>query len=292
MKNTMKAIAALIISATMISITACGNTDNTSSAPPKATTTASSTETSATTTTEATLTSQSEETTYLSATTTGTSASTKSTSSSKSSTAPKNTAKANSSKASNGGTVNNGGQSYSGNTTNNGNGNYNYQPAETQAPQTEHQTERQTERQTTTTRQTTTAKKTQAPKPKPTTTTTAKPKVNLTQSDIDRLQKELQEYSNKIARPRVEKIYAENGYSSVDDFLNDISIITIDNSTWFSPQIVYPTDNYKDVLSNCKAEVNFAYNDWLDYEVSQVVILCDTSTDYNGNFCYEIYFAV
>ena len=34
MKNTMKAIAALIISATMISITACGNTDNTSSAPP------------------------------------------------------------------------------------------------------------------------------------------------------------------------------------------------------------------------------------------------------------------
>ena len=60
MKNTIKAIAALIISATMISITACGNTDNTSSAPPKATTTASSTEASATTTTEATLTSQSE----------------------------------------------------------------------------------------------------------------------------------------------------------------------------------------------------------------------------------------
>ena len=28
MKNTIKAIAALIISATMISITACGNTDN------------------------------------------------------------------------------------------------------------------------------------------------------------------------------------------------------------------------------------------------------------------------
>ena len=47
MKNTIKAIAALIISATMISITACGNTDNTSSAPPKATTTASSTEASA-----------------------------------------------------------------------------------------------------------------------------------------------------------------------------------------------------------------------------------------------------
>ena len=64
MKNTIKAIAALLISATMISITACGNTDNTSSAPPKATTTASSTEASATTTTEATLTSRSEETSH------------------------------------------------------------------------------------------------------------------------------------------------------------------------------------------------------------------------------------
>ena len=285
MKNTMKAIAALIISATMISITACGNTDNTSSAPPKATTTASSTEASATTTTEATLTSQSEETTSLSATTTGTSASTKSTSSSKSSTAPKNTAKANSSKASNGGTVNNGGQSYSGNTTNNGNGN-NYQPAEMQAPQTE----RQTERQTTTKRQTTTtAKKTQAPKPKPTTTTTAKPKANLTQSDIDRLQKELQAYSNELARPRVEKIYAQFGYSSVDEFLADTADINLDTASWMTGDNVYAHEKYADVLQSLKEEIQDEYSYYDEHNLTQSIIIIQAGTDYYGHSCWNTY---
>lgn len=288
MKNTMKAIAALIISATMISITACGNTDNTSSAPPKATTTASSTEASATTTTEATLTSQCEETTF-SATTTGTSASTKSTSSSKSSTAPKNTAKANSSKASNGGTVNNGGQSYSGNTTNNGNGNYNYQPAETQAPQTEHQTERQTERQTTTTRQTTTAKKTQAPKPKPTTTTTAKPKVNLTQSDIDRLQKELQAYSNELARPRVEKIYTNGGYSSADEYMADLADVNLNTASWTSGDNIYAHEKYNDVLQNLKEEIQDEYNFYSEEYLHQSVIIIQAGTDYYGHSCWNTY---
>lgn len=251
MKNTMKAIAALIISATMISITACGNTDNTSSAPPKATTTASSTEASATTTTEATLTSQSEETTSLSATTTGTSASTKSTSSSKSSTAPKNTAKANSSKASNGGTVNNGGQSYSGNTTNNGNGN-NYQPAETQAPQTE----RQTERQTTTKRQTTTtAKKTQAPKPKPTTTTTAKPKFKLTQNDIDRVVKELQQYSNETCD-------FDAIFYTEQEMWDNIATRNLDNSSWGTPDTVSPDtySSYDELYRKVKGHIDVLYD--------------------------------
>lgn len=259
MKNTMKAIAALIISATMISITACGNTDNTSSAPPKATTTASSTEASATTTTEATLTSQSEETTSLSATTTGTSASTKSTSSSKSSTAPKNTAKANSSKASNGGTVNNGGQSYSGNTTNNGNGN-NYQPAETQAPQTE----RQTERQTTTKRQTTTtAKKTQAPKPKPTTTTTAKPKFKLTQNDIDRLCRELNAYSRTQSWDFISSIYEECGYSSIEECYETLERNTnLEDNSWGTPDTVSPDtySSYDELYRKVKGHLDDLYN--------------------------------
>ena len=290
MKNTMKAIAALIISATMISITACGNTDNTSSAPPKATTTASSTEASATTTTEATLTSQSEETTSLSATTTGTSASTKSTSSSKSSTAPKNTAKANSSKASNGGTVNNGGQSYSGNTTNNGNGN-NYQPAETQAPQTE----RQTERQTTTKRQTTTtAKKTQAPKPKPTTTTTAKPKFKLTQNDIDRLKRELQAYSNDIARPRFQNNYSEFGYSSVDELLADVGWMNLDNSSWGTPDTVSPDtySSYDELYRKVKGHVDDLYT--VIPKDAQIVIYTEwhgdgSAINSDGKPAWEIY---
>lgn len=291
MKNTMKAIAALIISATMISITACGNTDNTSSAPPKATTTASSTEASATTTTEATLTSQSEETTSLSATTTGTSASTKSTSSSKSSTAPKNTAKANSSKASNGGTVNNGGQSYSGNTTNNGNGN-NYQPAETQAPQTE----RQTERQTTTKRQTTTtAKKTQAPKPKPTTTTTAKPKFKLTQNDIDRAKRELQAYSRTLSHDYVYSLYEECGYSSPDDFYElDESTSNLDNSSWGTPDTVSPDtySSYDELYQKVRGHIDVLYKR-IKYD-SHVVVYVEwhgdgSAINSDGKPAWEIY---
>lgn len=288
MKNTMKAIAALIISATMISITACGNTDNTSSAPPKATTTASSTGASATTTTEATLTSQSEKTTSLSATTMGTSASTKSTSSSKSSTTPKNTAKANSSKASNGGTVKND-QNYSHSTANNGSGNNSYSNDNNdnnsyQPQQTERQTERQTEHQTTTT-----AKKTQAPKPKPTTTTTAKPKFELTQSDIDRLQKELQAYSNELARPRVEKIYAQFGYSSVDEFLADTADINLDTASWMTGDNVYAHEKYADVLQSLKEEIQDEYSYYDEHNLTQSIIIIQAGTDYYGHSCWNTY---
>lgn len=293
MKRTdiTRTIASLLITAVMLGVTGCGNVNtDTSSAPPKATTTASSTETSATTTTEATLTSQCEETTSLSATTTSstTSASTKSTSSSKSSTAPKNTAKANSSKASNGGTVNNGGQSYSGNTTNNGNGNYNYQPAETQAPQTE----RQTERQTTTKRQTTTtAKKT---KPKPTTTTTAKPKFKLTQNDIDRLKRELQAYSNDIARPRFQNNYSEFGYSSVDELLADVGWMNLDNSSWGTPDTVSPDtySSYDELYRKVKGHVDDLYT--VIPKDAQIVIYTEwhgdgSAINSDGKPAWEIY---
>lgn len=292
MKNTIKAIAALIISATMLSITACGNTDNTSSAAPKATTTASSTEASATTTTEATLTSRSEETS-LSATTTSSTTSA-STSSGKSSTTTKggSTAKANSSKASNGGTVNN--QSYSHNTSNNGSGNNSYSNGNNnsyQPQQTERQTERQTQRQTTTTTRqtTTTAKKTQAPKPKPTTTTTAKPKANLTQSDIDRLQKELQAYSNELARPRVEKIYAQFGYSSVDEFLADTADINLDTASWMTGDNVYAHEKYADVLQSLKEEIQDEYSYYDEHNLTQSIIIIQAGTDYYGHSCWNTY---
>lgn len=292
MKNTMKAIAALLISATMISITACGNTDNTSSAAPKATTTASSTEASATTT-EATLTSQSEETTSLSATTTGTSASTRSTSSSKSSTDPKNTAKTNSSKASNGGTVNNN-QSYSHSTSNNGSGNNSYSSDNNnnnsyQPQQTERQTERQTQRQTTTT-----AKKTQAPKPKPTTTTAKpKPKFELTQNDIDRLKSELQPYSNDIARPIFKDIYAECGYSSVDELLADIDWMNLDNSSWGTPYTVSPDtySSYSELYGIVKGGIKDLYTVVKD---AQIVIYTEwhgdgSAINSGGKPAWEIY---
>ena len=289
MKNTMKAIAALIISATMISITACGNTDNTSSAPPKATTTASSTEASATTTTEATLTSRSEETS-LSATTTSSTTSA-STSSGKSSTTTKGgtTTKSNSPQASNGGTVNN--QSYSHSTANNGSGNNSYSNDNNnsyQPQQTERQTDRQTERQTTTT-----AKKTQAPKPKPTTTTTAKPKFELTQNDIDRLKRELQAYSNEIARPIFKDIYAECGYSSVDELLSDIGWMNLDNSSWGTPDTVSPDtySSYDELYRKVKGHVDDLYTVVKD---AQIVIYTEwhgdgSAINSDGKPAWEIY---
>lgn len=294
MKRTdiTRTIASLLITAAMLGVTGCGNVNtDTSSAAPKATTTASITEASATTTAEAaTMTSESEETTSLSAaTTTGTSAST----SSKSSTTPKNTmmtAKMNSPKASNGGTVNNN-QSYSHSTANNGSGNNSYSNdnnngGNSYQPQ---QTERQTERQTTTTRQTTTAKKTQAPKPKPTTTTTAKPKANLTQSDIDKIQKEVQAYSNELARPRVEKIYAQFGYSSVDEYLADIEDVTLDNSSWVSGDNYYARETYDEVLQSLKEEIQGEYNVFDEKHLTQSILIILPGTDYYGNECWNTY---
>lgn len=237
MKRTdiTRTIASLLITAVMLGVTGCGNVNtDTSSAPPKATTTASSTEASATTTTEATLTSQSEETTSLSATTTSSTTSA-STSSGKSSTTTKggSTTKSNS-PASNGGTVNNN-QNYSHSTSNNGSGNNSNNNNNSYQPQ---QTERQTERQTTTKRQTTTtAKKTQAPKPKP--TTTAKPKFKLTQSDIDRVVKELQQYSNETCD-------FDAIFYTEQEMWDNIATRNLDNSSWGTPYTVLP-----DTYSSC-----------------------------------------
>lgn len=289
--NITRTITSLLVAAAMLGVTSCGQSDNTSSAAPKATTTAASE-----TTEMGTVTSRSATTTSISATS-STSASSSVTSSAQGSAASTTTKSGTTTKtsggktggqpASNGGTVNNGGQSYSGNTTNNGNGNYNYQPAETQAPQTEHQTERQTERQTTTKRQTTTtAKKT---KPKPTTTTKAKPKVTLTQSDIDRLQKELQAYSNELARPRVEKIYAEFGYSSVDEFLADTADINLDTASWVSSDNLYSYDEYNEVLERMKSDIKGEYDFYDEHNLTQSIIIIQAGTDYYGHSCWNTY---
>lgn len=238
--NITRTITSLLVAAAMLGVTSCGQSDNTSSAAPKATTTAASE-----TTEMGTVTSRSATTTSISATS-STSASSSVTSSAQGSAASTTTKSGTTTKtsggktggqpASNGGTVNNGGQSYSGNTTNNGNGSYNYQPAETQAPQTE----RQTERQTTTKKQTTTtAKKTQAPKPKPTTTTTAKPKFKLTQNDIDRVVKELQQYSNETCD-------FDAIFYTEQEMWDNIATRNLDNSSWGTPYTVLP-----DTYSSC-----------------------------------------
>lgn len=294
--NITRTITSLLVAAAMLGVTSCGQSDNTSSAAPKATTTAASE-----TTEMGTVTSRSATTTSISATS-STSASSSVTSSAQGSAASTTTKSGTTTKtsggktggqpASNGGTVNNGGQSYSGNTTNNGNGNYNYQPAETQAPQTEHQTERQTERQTTTKRQTTTtAKKT---KPKPTTTTTAKPKFKLTQNDIDRLKRELQAYSNDIARPRFQNNYSEFGYSSVDELLADVGWMNLDNSSWGTPDTVSPDtySSYDELYRKVKGHVDDLYT--VIPKDAQIVIYTEwhgdgSAINSDGKPAWEIY---
>ena len=285
MKRTdiTRTIASLLITAAMLGVTGCGNVNtDTSSAAPKATTTA------AETTETGTMTSRSATTTSHSSISVSSSSSVTSSAlgSSGSSSAPKNTmmtAKTNSSKASNGGTVNNGGQSYSHSTSNNGSGNNSYSNDNNNSYQPQ-QTERQTERQTTTT-----AKKTQAPKPKPTTTTTAKPKANLTQSDIDRLQKELQAYSNELARPRVEKIYAQFGYSSVDEFLADTADINLDTASWMTGDNVYAHEKYADVLQSLKEEIQDEYSYYDEHNLTQSIIIIQAGTDYYGHSCWNTY---
>ncbi|WP_418850128.1 hypothetical protein, partial [Ruminococcus sp.] len=102
---------------------------------------------------------------------------------------------------------------------------------------TERQTVRQTERQTTTKRQTTTtAKKT---KPKPTTTTTAKPKFKLTQNDIDRVVKELQQYSNETCD-------FDAIFYTEQEMWDNIATRNLDNSSWGTPYTVLP-----DTYSSC-----------------------------------------
>ena len=239
MKRTdiTRTIASLLITAAMLGVTGCGNVNtDTSSAAPKATTTA------AETTETGTMTSRSATTTSHSSISVSSSSSVTSSAlgSSGSSSAPKNTmmtAKTNSSKASNGGTVNNGGQSYSHSTSNNGSGNNSYSNDNNNSYQPQ-QTERQTERQTTTKRQTTTtAKKTQAPKPKP--TTTAKPKFKLTQSDIDRVVKELQQYSNETCD-------FDAIFYTEQEMWDNIATRNLDNSSWGTPYTVLP-----DTYSSC-----------------------------------------
>ena len=131
------------------------------------------------------------------------------------------------------------------------------------------------------------AKKTQAPKP--TTTTTAKPKANLTQSDIDRLQKELQAYSNELARPRVEKIYAQFGYSSVDEFLADTADINLDTASWMTGDNVYAHEKYADVLQSLKEEIQDEYSYYDEHNLTQSIIIIQAGTDYYGHSCWNTY---
>ena len=154
-------------------------------------------------------------------------------------------------------------QSYSHSTANNGSGNNSYSNDNNnggnsyQPQQTERQTERQTQRQTTTTTRqtTTTAKKTQAPKPKPTTTTAKpKPKFELTQNDIDRAVKELQQYSN-------EHCDFDAIFYNEQEMWDNIATRNLDNSSWGTPDTVSPDtySSYDELYRKVKGHIDDLY---------------------------------
>ena len=294
--NITRTITSLLVAAAMLGVTSCGQSDNTSSAAPKATTTAASETTEMGTVTSLSATTTSHSSISVSSSSSVTSSaqgSSAASATSKSSTTTKTSSgKTGGQPASNGGTVNNGGQSNSGNTSNNGSGNNSYSSDNNNNNSYQPQ-ERQTERQTTTTRQTTTAKKTQAPKPKPTTTTTSKPKFKLTQNDIDRLKRELQAYSNGIARPIFKDIYAECGYSSVDELLADIDWMNLDNSSWGTPDTVSPDtySSYDELYRKVKGHIDDLYTVVKD---AQIVIYTEwhgdgSAINSDGKPAWEIY---
>ncbi len=94
------------------------------------------------------------------------------------------------------------------------------------------------------------------------TTTAAQPKFELTQSDIDRLKSELQAYSDEIARPIFNDIYAECGYSSVDELLADIDWMNLDNSSWGTPDTVSPDtySSYDELYRKVKGHIDVLYD--------------------------------
>ena len=96
-----------------------------------------------------------------------------------------------------------------------------------------------TKKATTTTPKVTTTKKTTTTAKKPAaTTTTAKPAAKLTQKDIDKLVKELQEYSNQKAASEdgYKQYFPENGRISFEEAIAyNIENKTPETSSWDSP---------------------------------------------------------
>ena len=128
----------------------------------------------------------------------------------------------------------------------------------------------------------------------PATTTTAKPKFKLTQNDIDRLKRELQAYSDEIARPIFKDTYAECGYSSVDELLSDIGWMNLDNSSWGTPDTVSPDtySSYDELYRKVKGHIDVLY-DRIKYS-GQVVIYTEwhgdgSAINSDGKPAWEIY---
>jgi len=148
----------------------------------------------------------------------------------------------------------------------------------TKKPTTVTTTKKATTTTTTTKKKTTTTTTT---KKKTTTTTTAKkqeittttsPVIKITQSDVDKLVNELQEYStNKHFEINKERVLSEieeykdvlpTGYDWEDyknEVISAIPTFTPSNSSWNGPNAYSPTDSYDYVLQSVKESIDSTY---------------------------------
>lgn len=99
----------------------------------------------------------------------------------------------------------------------------------------------------------------------------------------------MQAYSNELARPRVEKIYAEFGYSSVDEFLADTADINLDTASWISSDNLYSYDEYNEVLERMKSDIKGEYDFYDEHNLTQSIIIIQAGTDYYGHSCWNTY---
>ena len=130
---------------------------------------------------------------------------------------------------------------------------------------------------TTTAKKTTTSKKTTTKKQ--TTTTAAQAK--LTQSDVDRLVREMQEYSRQKSKPFIDSIYADCGYSSAEELMSIMEReMTPNNSSWDNPERYYAKVwTYSDITVRLKNTVDAQYSAYPDVHI---VVYAEKCSDEDG----------
>ena len=103
----------------------------------------------------------------------------------------------------------------------------------------------------------------------------------------------MQAYSDEIARPIFKDIYAECGYSSVDELLSDIGWMNLDNSSWGTPYTVSPDtySSYDELYGIVKGGIKDLYTVVKD---AQIVIYTEwhgdgSAINSSGKPAWEIY---
>ena len=290
-----KAFLIALISVLAIIMTACGKVEDETLS--KAETTAATAETTVTTTV-----SEETETT----TSAGTSATTSKTSTSATTTTAKTsttkkattTNKSSNQSSSGGNVVNNGGNSNNNYNSNNNSNNQSYNNSSGG---------NSSNNQTTQARTTTQAPMTTTRKPQTTTqavqTTQAQPQNHLTQSDMDNLKNELQEYSNSKA-VYLQEHYSDCLYFNGTDWVswesfealiqNGINKSTPYNSGYDDVvTITYDgAETYSGIISFMKNDIDYAYQKRPDCHYVVYIENCPNGTSYGGGTfgpCWNIY---